>query len=104
LTPNNPSEGAIRRTRRLNGCHLEKAITKLHSGHDSGREIRKRVPPGDNGSAAISAMHADPVSFAKRSVKAPALVAKLAAALLQSVAKDYSSVVDAKRAIKKLLE
>jgi hypothetical protein len=83
----------------------EKAISNLHSRSHHSREIRKRVEPaGDNGSAAIAAMHSDR-SFAGRTVAGDrTLVAKLANAIGIAIQKDYSSAKQAKAAIQELLE
>ena len=89
--------------RRVEKTECERAISKLHSSHDSGRAIAKRVAPTtDNGSAAIAALHSD-LSLAGRAIEGPTLVAKLASAVAQAVRKDYSSAAEARRELKKLL-
>jgi hypothetical protein len=81
----------------------EKAIGKIHCRGDSGRTIAKAAPCGTNAASAISALHADR-SFAGREVSGNrALVEKLATAVGQAVLKEYGSVAEAKRELKKLL-
>jgi hypothetical protein len=80
----------------------EQAISGLHRRHDSGRTIAKRVEPGNNAGAAISALHSDR-SLAGRTIEGPTLVAKLASAIGIAIKKDYASAAEAKREIKKLL-
>ena len=89
--------------RQIRKSDCEQAISGLHRRHDSGRTIAKRVEPGNNAGAAISAMHSD-TTFAGRTVSGNGnLVAKLAVALTRAVKKDYGSAAEAKREIRKLL-
>jgi hypothetical protein len=88
--------------RQIQKSDCEKAISGLHSKHESRREIRKLAPKGTNGAAAIAALHSDR-SFAGRRIDSPTLVAKLAGAVTQAIRKDYGSAAEAKAEIKKLL-
>jgi|GEM_PF-5807425 len=90
--------------RQIQKSDCEKAISKLHASHDSGREIKKAAAPAStNAGAAVSALHSDR-AFAGRTVAGNGnLVAKLASAIGQAVLKDYSSAREAKQEIRKLL-
>lgn len=82
----------------------ERAISKLHSNHGSGRAIAKATQSGSNATAAIAAIHGDR-SLAGRDISGNAtLVAKLAGAVAVALTKDFSSAAEAKRAIRKLID
>jgi hypothetical protein len=89
--------------RQVRKSDCEKAISGLHSKHESRRELAKAAVASTNASAAIAALHSDR-SLAGRAVSGNAgLVTRLAGAVSEAIKKDYSSAVEARREIKKLL-
>jgi len=89
--------------RQIRKSDCEEAISGLHRNHASGRAVTKAAAASTNASAAIAALHSDR-TLASRKIQTPTLVAKLATAVATAVQKEYGSVKEARRELKKLIE